>query len=95
MILKQQHYRRIVIQQKMRKNKYPDHAIHYQDALMKGMTGQIDGLGRVQKGVNDENGFVFISHTGDVYPSGLLPVKAGNVRMTPLADIYQNSPIFQ
>lgn len=43
----EQHYRRVVIQQKMRENKDPDRAIHYQDALMKGMTGQIDGLGRV------------------------------------------------
>ena len=62
---------------------------------MKGKTGQIDGLGRAPKGVNDGNGFVFISHIGDVYPSGLLPIKAGNVRTTPLADIYRNSPIFQ
>lgn len=62
---------------------------------MKGLTGQIDGLGRAKKGVNDENGFVFISHTGDVYPSRLLPVKVENARMTPLADIYRNSPIFQ
>jgi radical SAM protein with 4Fe4S-binding SPASM domain len=30
-----------------------------------------------------------------VYPSGLLRVKAGNVRETPLADIYYHSPIFQ
>ena len=90
-----QHYRRVVIQQKMRENKDPNRAIHYQDALMKGKTGQIDGLGRAPKGVNDGNGFVFISHIGDVYPSGLLPIKAGNVRTTPLADIYRNSPIFQ
>ena len=90
-----QHYRRVVIQQKMRENKDPNQEIHYQDALMKGKTGQIDGLGRAPKGVNDGNGFVFISHIGDVYPSGLLPIKAGNVRTTPLADIYRNSPIFQ
>ena len=90
-----QHYRRVVIQQKMRENKDSNQAIHYQDALMKGKTGQIDGLGRAPKGVNDGNGFVFISHIGDVYPSGLLPIKAGNVRTTPLADIYRNSPIFQ
>jgi AdoMet-dependent heme synthase len=30
-----------------------------------------------------------------VYPSGLLPVKAGNVRETLLAEIYRESPIFQ
>ncbi|MCH1625857.1 TIGR04053 family radical SAM/SPASM domain-containing protein [Fredinandcohnia quinoae] len=90
-----QHYRRVVIQSKMRETKEEQSKIKYEDALMKGKTGQIDGLGRAPKGVNDGNGFVFISHIGDVYPSGLLPVKAGNVRDTPLSDIYRNSPIFQ
>lgn len=90
-----QHYRRVVIQQKMREQKNQDQAIQYADALMKGATGQIDGLGRAPKGVNDGNGFVFISHIGEVYPSGLLPIYAGNVKETPLADIYRNSPVFQ
>ncbi|MBY0595209.1 TIGR04053 family radical SAM/SPASM domain-containing protein [Bacillus bingmayongensis] len=90
-----QHYRRVVIQQKMKENKKMDQPIQYQDVLMNGMMGQIDGLGRAPKGVNDGNGFVFISHIGDVYPSGLLPIKAGNVRTTPLADIYRNAPVFQ
>jgi radical SAM protein len=92
-----QHYRRVVIQNKIRENKgksSKDH-IYYEDALMKGDTGKIDGLGRAPKGVNDGNGFVFISHIGDVYPSGLLPIKAGNVRQTPLATIYRESEIFQ
>src|SRR5699024_1302275 len=84
-----QHYRRVVIQGKIRENENTDDKIRYEDALMKGKTGQIDGLGRAPKGVNDGNGFVFISHTGDVYPSGLLPIKAGNVRQTPLATSYR------
>ncbi|MEH7235500.1 TIGR04053 family radical SAM/SPASM domain-containing protein [Bacillus sp. JJ1562] len=90
-----QHYRRVVIQSKLRETKDIDKQIRYEDALMKGKTGQIDGLGRAPQGVNDGNGFVFISHIGDVYPSGLLPVKAGNVRETPLAEIYRESPIFK
>jgi AdoMet-dependent heme synthase len=90
-----QHYRRVVIQQKMREAKDQTQEINYLNALTEqGLTGSIDGLGRAPKGVNDGNGFVFISHIGDVYPSGLLPVKAGNVRETSLADIYRNSPIF-
>jgi AdoMet-dependent heme synthase len=90
-----QHYRRVVIQQKMREEKDQIQEIEYLNALTeKGLTGSIDGLGRAPKGVNDGNGFVFISHIGDVYPSGLLPVKAGNVRETPLAEIYRESPIF-
>ena len=45
--------------------------------------------------VNDGKGFVFISHVGNVYPSGFLPIHAGNIRETPLADIYRNAPIFK
>ena len=90
------HYRRVVIQQKMREAKAQSDEIDYLSALTeKGLTGSIDGLGRAPKGVNDGNGFVFISHIGDVYPSGLLPVKAGNVRETPLPEIYRESPIFK
>ncbi|MGG5253295.1 TIGR04053 family radical SAM/SPASM domain-containing protein [Neobacillus sp. SM06] len=91
-----QHYRRVVIQQKMREAKDQRQEINYLNALTEqGLTGSIDGLGRAPKGVNDGNGFVFISHIGDVYPSGLLPVKAGNIRETPLAEIYRESPIFK
>jgi len=92
-----QHYRRVVIQQKLREQKGLSDKEHifYEDALTMGDTGKIDGLGRAPKGVNDGNGFVFISHTGDVFPSGLLPIKAGNIRQTPLAEIYRDSEVFQ
>ncbi len=46
-------------------------------------------------GVSDGNGFVFISHIGEVYPSGFLPVSAGQIRTTSLAEIYRESPMFQ
>ncbi len=92
-----QHYRRVVIQQKFREHNgmSDEEHIFYEDALNEGKTGSIDGLGRAPKGVNDGNGFVFISHTGDVLPSGLLPIKAGNVRQTPLAEIYRESEVFK
>ena len=45
--------------------------------------------------VNDGKGFVFISHVGNVYPSGFLPIHAGNVRDMPLAEIYRHAPIFK
>ena len=38
---------------------------------------------------------MFISHVGNVYPSGFLPIHAGNIRETPLGDIYRNAPIFK
>ncbi|SNV16975.1 TIGR04053 family radical SAM/SPASM domain-containing protein [Dermatophilus congolensis] len=53
-----------------------------------------DGIGRARN-VNDGDGFLFISHTGDVFPSGFLPVKAGNVRDADVIDIYQRSELFR
>ena len=45
--------------------------------------------------VNDGNGFVFVSHTGDIQPSGFLPITAGNVRREELLEVYRNSPLFR
>ncbi|WP_217168074.1 TIGR04053 family radical SAM/SPASM domain-containing protein [Streptomyces sp. AC512_CC834] len=44
--------------------------------------------------VNAGRGFVFVSHTGSVHPSGFLPMDAGNVRRTPLTEIYRTSELF-
>jgi len=52
-------------------------------------------VGWATRRVNDGKGFVFISHIGNVYPSGFLPIDAGNVREQPLRDIYRNAPIFR
>jgi radical SAM protein len=53
-----------------------------------------DGIGRAPRGLNDGKGFIFISHVGEVFPSGFLPISAGNVRRQPLQEIYQCSPLF-
>jgi radical SAM protein len=54
-----------------------------------------DGHLRHTRGINDGNGFLFVSHTGDVFPSGFLPVRAGNVRLQGIASIYRASTIFR
>ena len=41
-------------------------------------------------GVRDGNGVVFISHKGDIYPSGFLPLKLGNVKEKKLSEIYKD-----
>lgn len=46
-------------------------------------------------GIRDGNGIMFISHTGDVYPSGFLPVVAGNVRSAHIAQIYRQAEVFK
>jgi radical SAM protein len=57
--------------------------------------GQTRAMSWATRRVNDGKGFVFISHMGNVYPSGFLPIHAGNIRETPLSEIYRNAPIFK
>lgn len=82
-----QHYRRYALQQQVleRQAKSPAAAAAKVE----------DTIGRAPRGLNDGKGFVFISHTGEVYPSGFLPVSGGNVRQQQLSDIYRNSPVFK
>ncbi|HUI26167.1 MAG TPA: TIGR04053 family radical SAM/SPASM domain-containing protein [Candidatus Kryptonia bacterium] len=85
------HYRRFLLQQRTaaRRNKQTV-------AAPRGIGFAIGGgESRAAKSVNDGNGFMFISHTGDVFPSGFLPLSAGNVRQTRLAAIYRDSELFR
>lgn len=70
-------------------------AARSRQAGVEGVQKRPDFLGRAQQGVNDGNGFVFISHIGEVCPSGFLPIVCGNVREQPLAEIYRESPVFR
>ncbi len=40
------------------------------------------------------NGFCFISHVGEVFGCGFLPLSAGNVRSQKFSEIYQKAPLF-
>jgi AdoMet-dependent heme synthase len=48
-----------------------------------------------QAGINDGKGFVFISHRGEIFPSGFLPLTAGNVRLESIGDVYRGAPLFR
>jgi radical SAM protein len=50
---------------------------------------------RRQIGINDGKGLLFVSHTGDICPSGFLPLTAGNVRRDSLVETYHNAPLFR
>lgn len=53
-------------------------------------------MGRpVTSGVNDGNGFCFVSHRGEVCPSGFLQLPVGNVRQRPLTHWYREAPLFR
>jgi radical SAM protein len=53
-----------------------------------------DGIKR-RMGITDGRGMFFISHIGEVYPSGFLPIIAGNVRKKTLKEIYMETEIFR
>jgi radical SAM protein with 4Fe4S-binding SPASM domain len=53
------------------------------------------GRGRFVPGLNAARGFLFVSHHGEVYPSGFFPLAAGNVRETNLELIYRDSVLFR
>jgi len=46
-------------------------------------------------GIRDGNGIVFISHLGDVTPSGFLPIAVGNIRETSLVELYRDAPLMR
>ena len=73
------HYRRVALQQQT-------------DSEAPGPVS--DGIGR-RTGITAGDGFAFVSHLGDLYPSGFLPVSAGNVREESLAELYRQSQLFQ
>lgn len=75
-----QHYRRYVAQRRK----------------AEGRGGAANGPGSIprQAGINDGKGFVFISHTGEIYPSGFLPISAGNVRRQSLVEVYRGAQLF-
>ncbi len=53
-----------------------------------------DRMRRTPMHINAANGFVFISRRGEVFPSGFMPVSAGNVREASLVDVYREAPLF-
>ncbi|TAM81084.1 MAG: radical SAM/SPASM domain-containing protein [Acidobacteria bacterium] len=85
-----QHYRRYLAQQRAAKRRSNGQAVLIPIGKPLG-----DGIGRAPRGLNDGKGFVFISHRGEVFPSGFLPLAAGNIRKEPLAEIYRNAPLFK
>ena len=46
-------------------------------------------------GIRDGNGIMFISHVGDICPSGFLEITTGNVRVDDVVDVYRTSDLFR
>jgi radical SAM protein with 4Fe4S-binding SPASM domain len=78
-------------------------APHYQRIVWQQSQRRIEGGGpgserprrlRAPRTVGDGNGFVFVDHTGNICPSGFLPVSRGNVRTDSLAGVYRDDEVF-
>src|SRR5512138_2135459 len=83
-------YRRVAIERE-RAEQGADKPVTFQGAGFQ----YADGLNRPTRGVNDGNGFLFISHVGDIQPSGFLPLTAGNVRTDDVIEVYRHSKLFK
>jgi len=101
------HFKRVVLQRRILEasglpveNYLPLNETYYRlkeklEALTRGSPAPADHIRRTPMHVNSAEGFVFISHRGEVFPSGYLPISAGNIRQTSLVEIYRHSPLFQ
>ncbi|HYL38527.1 MAG TPA: TIGR04053 family radical SAM/SPASM domain-containing protein [Bryobacteraceae bacterium] len=76
--------------------------LHYRRYIAQRLKAEHGGRGGVNgrmlwrtTGVSDGRGFVFVSHTGEIFPSGFLPISAGNVRRDSIVEVYQNSSLFR
>lgn len=50
--------------------------------------------GRSALTVNEGRGMLFVSHTGEIFPSGFLPITCGNIRETDPVAAYRSHPLF-
>ncbi|MEW6278661.1 MAG: TIGR04053 family radical SAM/SPASM domain-containing protein, partial [Candidatus Eremiobacterota bacterium] len=92
------HYKRVLIQRQSGEPP-PD------TPLYRELRGQLESLWegwqpraaarRKPMHINSGDGFVFVSHHGDVFPSGFLPLSAGNLRSRSLVDLYRHSELFR
>ena len=80
------HYRRVTLEVR---------AARAGRAVAEVARGGRSGLGRFVPGLNDGRGIAFVSHTGQVCPSGFLPLSAGNVRRRPVSACYRESGLFR
>lgn len=101
------HYKRVVLQRQALEARGLGAGEMEQDPLYQRLKNELDGVlaeegwrqhkrsRRSPMQINSGNGFVFVSHMGQVFPSGFLPLSAGNVRTHSLVDIYRKSPLME
>ena len=96
------HFRRVMLQRRTLEDLGIDHVsalglgpLYEQlradlDRITDGATVRVR---RAPLDINAGKGFVFISHVGEVYPSGFMPLSAGNVRDRSITEIYRTDEL--
>ncbi len=69
-------------------------ASHHRQAAAGGSDGP-PALHQVTRGCLAGSGVAFVSHKGDVFPCGYLPIPAGNVRRERLKEIWEKADVFR
>lgn len=59
------------------------------------ITPETHGFEAMTKGCLAGSAVCFVSHVGEVYPCGYLPVSAGNIRRENFRDIWENAKVFK
>jgi radical SAM protein with 4Fe4S-binding SPASM domain len=91
------HYRRHVAQRELKdagESARPDGQAAMPERLTQS-EGPGHTVGLAPRGVNSGKGFLFVSHLGEIFPSGFLPLKVGDVREMSLAHAYRETRVFQ
>jgi len=57
--------------------------------------GHNHDMSAMTKGCLAGSAICFVSHTGEVFPCGYLPVSAGNVKRQPMREIWEGAAVFQ
>ena len=96
------HFRRVMLQRRTLEDLGIDHVSALglgplYEQLREDLNRITDGAAvRVRRApldINAGKGFVFISHVGEVYPSGFMPLSAGNVRDRSITEIYRTDKL--
>jgi len=77
-----------------RAGNHPRHDDHGRPGDGNGNEEARQAMSSMTKGCLAGTGVCFVSHRGEVFPCGYLPVEAGNIRRQPFREIWENSSLF-
>jgi AdoMet-dependent heme synthase len=89
------HYRRYVVQRERPEGRAAADRGGSLPLQLVRTEGPGHSIGLAPQGVNAGNGFLFVSHAGEIFPSGFLPISAGNLRRDRLDTVYREAPLFR